>query len=254
MTRWIAALLAAAVFLMPLEARAEFDRKQFCRSDADEVIVLIDITTALDDRARQLLNDGVRTVIDGLDPGGMLRVATITDQVTTSNQLIAECVPYCPTSLIDILFSECTEGLLRKERRRLNGLIQDALRAHLRNTVDLPWSDIVRTVSASARVRDPDRHLELYIFSDLIENSPFISGKEFWGLKTSSLLARISENQLVPDLSNATVRAFGVGRAGTGDRKALPQALMTSLTTFWTAYFNAAGTTDVTLSEYLARR
>ncbi len=216
------------------------------------MLVLIDITSALDQRARDLLNDGVQTVLAQLQPGERLRIATITDQVTTSTKLVEQCVPWCPSGLIDILLGSCTEGLLRVENRRLQSEVEVALRANLTATSDLPYSEILRTISANAQLRNPHRHLELYVFSDLIENSEFIPGKEFWSTPARKLLARLSDTRLVPRLSDTTVHAFGMGRGGSGERKALPPARMAILTGFWTAYFEAAGTTDVTLSEFLA--
>lgn len=244
-------LVAVLCLLWPLPAAAQYDRQQFCRDDADEVMVLIDITSGLDERARGLLSGGVQQIIQQLDPGEQLRIATITDQVTTSEVLVTACVPWCPSSLLDLFASSCTEGLLRIENRRLRAEVRDALRARLETTAELPYSDILRTINAKAGARHAGRHLELFIFSDLIENSEYLPGKEFWSTPTSKLLAKVEDSLLVPDLANTSVHAFRVGRGGSEPRKALPQPRMKSLTAFWTAYFAAAGTTDLALSEYL---
>ena len=55
----------------------------------------------------------------------------------------------------------------------------------------------------------------------------------------------------MPDLHDATVKVFGVGRGGSLGRHPLKQALMNKLHDFWMAYFSAAGTPDAQISEAL---
>lgn len=245
-------LLVLFQFTGTTPSLADYDRRKFCRPDASEVLILIDITTALDARARQLLSDGVREIVEGLNPGESLRIATIADQVTHSEMLMSACVPYCPDDLGTILLGNCTEGLLRLETRHLHRQMSDTLRARLEATADLPYSDILRTLKATVAARTPGRHLKLYVFSDMIENSEYVSGRDFWSTSPAKLNAKLVADGLVPDFSNTSIYAFGIGRGGSGERKALPQPRMQALSQFWTAYFSQAGAIRADLSEALA--
>ena len=52
----------------------------------------------------------------------------------------------------------------------------------------------------------------------------------------------------MPELFNTSIFAFGIGRGGSGERKALPQPRMKALSQFWTAYFEQAGANSANLS------
>jgi hypothetical protein len=254
--KWLTATLCGLLTAGWLSAGVaqQHDRSLFCRADADEVLILLDITTALDQRARDLLEDGVRQIVDYLEPGESLKVVTIADEVTHSELLLDDCVPYCPQDLGTIVLGNCTEGLLRLENRRLQNDLAGALRGRLQHTKDLPYSEIVRTLRAATQSRDMERALELYVFSDLIENSELIPGKEFWTTPATALLAKVESYALLPNLSHSSVWAFGIGRRGSGDRAALSADRMLVLERFWTAYFAAAGAETTTLSEFLVIR
>lgn len=244
------AWLCLAACSAPVAAQ-NYDRSLFCRADADQVLILIDITTALDQRARDLLQDGVRQIVEHLEPGEALKVLTIADEVTHSELLFSQCVPYCPQDLASVVFGNCTEGLLRMENRQLNANLADVLRQRLQRTTDLPFSDIIRSLRAATQSRDRDRRLELYVFSDLIENSALIPASEFWATPAATLLRKVEGYDLLPDLGHGVVRVFGIGRRGAGDRAALSADRMLVLQGFWQAYFSAARAESATLSEFL---
>ena len=254
MKRLAAALAWLLVALGGTATAQHYARAQFCRPDADEVLILVDITTALDQRARELLQDGIRQIVEHLEPGESLKVVTIADQVTNSELLLTDCVPYCPQDLGSVVFGSCTEGLLRMENRRLHTDLANALRQRLERTDDLPYSEIIRTLRAATQFRDMARHLELYVFSDLIENSELIPGKEFWVTPVRKLMATVQAYGLLPDLGNGSVSALGIGRRGSGNRDALPADRMLVLEKFWNAYFKAANADSTTLSEFLVIR
>ena len=78
----------------------------------------------------------------------------------------------------------------------------------------------------------------------MIENSTYLTGKAFFSTATAALLSRLKTDNLLPNLSGATVRVFGFGRTGvTGVRAPLPQDKMKKITSFWTGYFEAAKAT-----------
>jgi len=93
---------------------------------------------------------------------------------------------------------------------------------------------------------------EAFLFSDLIENSPFMPGGEFLMLPNQDLLRRVGENQLLPELQGAKVHVFGVGRGGTAGRAALPIERLNKILEFWTRMFRDGGAQSVDINQNLA--
>lgn len=247
----LAAILTLFATLAPLPAQA-FDIAKFCKPDADQVVILVDVTTAFDDRAKELFQRGISGIVQSLTPGEGLRIVTIEDSFTTSKLLYSGCVPYCEHGLLDWLWSDCTDGLVRIETNRQQSDIGTALRGRLEQaTADLDFSDILRTLFYSTEHRAKGLHLELFVFSDLIENSEFMSGKVFWAQPTATSIDTIKSNGVLPDLSNAAVKVFGVGRGGSMGRHPLAQERIVKLHDFWRAYFKAAQASDAQISEEL---
>ena len=91
-------------------------------------------------------------------------------------------------------------------------------------------------------------HVELYVFSDMLENSGFISLRDLFHSKAAWLVEKAKENNLVPSIRGATVRIFGVGRRHTTGKPELSVAEMQRLTDFWRGYFEAAGAASVEIS------
>ena len=94
-------------------------------------------------------------------------------------------------------------GLHRRSRlnhkRLLIGEIRDKTRARLDNFTELEYSDIVTTLALVSREElAGQKDAEVFLFTDLIENSPFMPGGEFLMLPNEALLKRIADNQLVP--------------------------------------------------------
>ena len=92
------------------------------------------------------------------------------------------------------------------------------------------------------------RENRIYIFSDMIENSEYLSGKDFSRKPNEALIAMLEQDRLIPNLAGATVKVFGVGRGGSAARAPLPQDRLTKLHDFWTRFFTAAGA-SVTLTQ-----
>ncbi len=216
---------------------------KYCSDKADNVVVYVDRTTPYDAIDKKDLVDGVSRLFETLKGGERFSMRTIADNFAASTSLLDECLPVCHAGgLFGDLFSGCTEGVVINDTKHLRQAVVEQIKNLLDNFVELPNSSIVRTLglSAPAELR-PGRANRFYIFTDLIENSRYLPGKEFFTTKNSLLLKHIAKDGLVPDLQGATVRIFGVGRGGSpGDRHALDQALLEKLLDFWRHYFEAA--------------
>lgn len=223
-------------------ARAE--ARTYCAPDAANLVVYVDKTTPYDETDKRALIDGIGRLFEGLAGGERFSLRTIAESFSASTSLLDACLPWCPAAgLFDSLFGSCNEGLVASDRKALRTRLVGQLRDLLDNFVELPNSEIVRTIAITLPIElRPGRPNHVYMFTDLIENSTYLPGKDFFGKKTPVLLARVAADGLVPPLTGVDVHVFGVGRGGNpADRHPLDQALLEKLTGFWTGYFAAAG-------------
>ena len=220
-----------------------YDGAQFCKTDKPTLALFIDVTTSFDDKSKATLSEGIEKFSSILQGGERIVLMTIEDSFSESAKLFDGCVPICESSgWVDWLFGNCTSGLLRLKRKEMNAAIRTGLVSRLANSTDLPRSDIIRTISENARIIFSDKKVgTLFIFSDMIENSELITGKEFWSVPNDELLDRINRVELIPALTGVSVKSFGLGRGGDNDRTPLDQDMLQKVRQFWTRYFELAG-------------
>ncbi|HET7714012.1 MAG TPA: hypothetical protein VFK86_00130 [Bauldia sp.] len=241
----------ALLLLTAVGARAELLLDRYCDPGAASVVFMLDVTTPYDDIDRSVLRDSALKVFDRLEGGQKFTILTIEDSFSHSRRLIEACIPFCPDgSILDDLFSDCTEGVLLQERRALAARLRDVLGLMLESSSELPRSDIVRTIYYAMRgdVGVAPTHVDLYVFSDMLENSGFITLRDLFAGKPSALVDMARKNDLVPSMPGASVRIFGVGRRHSEGKPELSVAEMQKLTDFWREYFTAAGAASVEIS------
>ena len=239
-------LLFMAIFAATVPAVAAGATAKYCSASADNVVVYVDRTTNYDAKDKQDLLDGVSKIFASLNGGERFSVRTIADSFTASQSLIDECVPVCVSKgfLGDLFSSDCTEGVAINDKNHLRDRVVQQLETLLNSYSDLPYSEIVRTIALTAtseiKSGQPNR---LFLFTDLLENSQYLPGKDFLAKRNTELLKQIATDHLVPDLGGAEVRVFGVGRSGLPGRPPLSQHLLSKITDFWTQYFAASHST-----------
>jgi hypothetical protein len=243
----VVAMVAAVIFPVAMGRGASNATSDFCDETADNVVVYVDRTTPYDEADKTALIDGVSRLFESLEGGERFAIRTVAENFAASASLLDACVPFCPSKgFLDDLFSDCTEGVVINARQHLREEVVGQLRALLENFVELPNSEIVRTIARTSSVELRRNRLNrLYLFTDLIENSVYLPGKQFFSEDNEDLLRRVAADGLVPDLAGVEVRVFGVGRAGTPERRALEQELLQKLIGFWEGYFAAANTTVI---------
>jgi hypothetical protein len=238
----VAMLLICAVLATgPTKAS---ENEKYCLEHGDNIVVYIDRTTPYDEIDKQALIDGVSRVFESLAGGERFVMRTITDASVRSATLVRSCVPICRSNgfLEDLFSPTCTEGVMLNDRKHLRSEIVAQMQALLENFVEQPYSDIVGTIAGTAPSEmRPSGANRFYLFTDLIENSPNIPGKDFFSIKNSKLIAKVTEQRLLPSLTGADIRIFGVGRSGKPDRPPLDPQLLKKLMEFWEGYFRAAG-------------
>jgi hypothetical protein len=248
-------LMTSILLLMSsVEGRAQaIDWNSYCSPTAKRVLFLVDITTPYDNQDKQILVDGLQNIVGKLGDGDRIVIRTIADSYTHTEKLIDRCMPYCPSMAFwDELFSDCTGGLVLNHKRMLISEIRASVRGRLDQFVELDHSEIVATIAQAAKeVFSDQQNSEVYIFSDLIENSIYIPGKDFNVLPNELLLAKIGEDNLIPRLQNTSVRVFGVGRGGGEGRTPLPVPRLNKLLSFWNELFERGGAVKVAINQNL---
>ena len=247
----LCALLLAGGVALPLEAVAQpVSNSSYCSKDGTNLIFAIDITTAYDAKDKELLVRAVGDIFDSLRGGERLLIRTITDTFSTSDRMIERCIPQCVANgPLDSLW-RCNQGIIVSETRKAKQEIVEALRVRLASVKPRPRSDIARTLAAVSR--EDAQHggqTLLYVFSDMIENSDHVPGRDFLTLDNKRLIAHMKKFNLVASLPGADVRVFGVGRDGTEKRGPLPVGSLQKLLEFWRIYFTAGGAKSVEISQ-----
>ena len=235
------------------EAQPIEDRR-YCDETAANVVLFLDVTTPYDNADRATLISGIGRIFDSLGDGDRIAIRTIEDAFAKSSRLLDMCVPYCPSrGFFWDLFSSCTMGVVINERKKLRGAFKHALRSRLEAATELPKSEIIRTIATAAREEyRADRSNKIYIFSDMIENSDYLSGSDFRAGDAEKLMERLSGDGLVPRLTGASIHVFGFGRTGVTDVRApLDQELVKRISGFWVAFFSAAGA-SLSLQQHLS--
>jgi len=229
---------------------AGYEKQRFCSDTAPNVVAFLDITTPYDEADKASLIEGISRIFEGLEDGARLSIRTIEDKSTSSHRLIELCIPYCPDEgFLKGLLSTCTEGVVINERKHRRLQVSAALMETTRDRIELPYSAIIRTIAMVAAEEFAEgRENRFYLFSDMIENSDYISGKDFSRKPNDDLIGMLEEDRLIPNLSGATVKVFGVGRGGSAERAPLTQERLTQLHDFWTRFFAATGA-SVTLTQ-----
>jgi hypothetical protein len=225
------------------------DNRSYCKSDGRIALFLVDITTPYDQTDKDLIVKATDKILASLVGGEKVIIRTITDSHTRSEQLVERCIPFCAAEGLSRIFL-CNDGAIRTDRENVYEDIVGSLRQRLSKFEERRHSDILRTVLLAAKEDAINGHkLSLYIYSDLIENSEYLSGRKFFSTAVPRLIATLQKDKLIPSLKNADVHIAGVGRGGTKDRRPLTVAEQRKVSEFWEAYFKEAGANSIDIGQ-----
>lgn len=242
----LALLVAPLVWVSPVAAAVDTATAKYCSPKADNVVVYVDRTTNYDAKDKRDLLDGVSAIFGALKGGERFSIRTIADSFASSESLIDACMPVCASQGFfgDLFSSACTEGVAINDRNHLRDRVVAMVEKLLDSYSDLPYSAIVQTLALTANAEiKPDQSNRLFLFTDLLENSKYLPGRDFLNQPNAQLLSKIEGDRLVPDFHGAVIKVFGVGRSGLPGRPPLDQPLLTKVMDFWTQYFAAAHAT-----------
>lgn len=229
--------------------------KDYCATDGANLVFAIDTTTPYDAKDKDLLVRAVGEIFETMHGGDRVVIRTISESFSTSERLIDRCVPRCEAKNMWDDIWKCNQGLVVNDTKKIKQEVIRSLSVRLSNFKEQPRSDIIRTLSNLSReeAQRGGRRV-LYVFSDLIENSDYISGKTFFTTETRRLILYLKKYGLLSSLDGVEVHVFGVGRDGTSARAPLTVPALRKIMDFWNAYFQASKARSIEISPNIIDR
>ncbi len=234
--------------------------QDYCGYGERMVLILIDRTTAYDNRDRQIFASGFERIVESLQLGDKVLVQTIADDYAKSETVFQQCLPGCPDGGISgWLLGQCRSLQARADLTDFKRTLAGSIRKLLRNRQDYEHSDIVRTVARTTGAlrslpfgKDKKRKLGLVVlFSDLIENSALLPWPAIVSDNQKATFARLEDQDIVPAVDGADVVAFGFGRGHNRSRSPLQPWTERRLRRFWTKYLQSGGAKSVSIRNRL---
>lgn len=217
--------------------------EDYCTLSDRSTLFLIDRTTRFDAGDQTLLMESLGSVVDRLETGDRIIIATISDHYSKTRRLANACKPGCPAGggVVDEIVGSCSTMKAKQDQQQFMGSLAASLREVITTAEDAKGSDIIRTIghwtgSASARP-----YTRIVVYSDMLENSDMIAWSKFSTLPEDELMSVVTEHGAGAKTPGTDIRLIGYGRLHDKARSPLPAALDTKLRGFWTRYFFEGG-------------
>ena len=234
------AWLAMALLASAGSARAA----DYCGYGSGTAVLLVDRTTAFDDTDKTLFLQALDGMVARLGAGDRLVLYTMTGAYTESQKLFDRCKPGCPeTGFFADLLSTCRPVIARADTLGFTRELAATLAGLLQKPEETRFSDLFRTVAEAVRpyAAGSQKLLNLFLFSDLIENSTVVPERELKRLPPATIVQRLRTEGVLASLGGAPVRVFGFGRDDTPGRPPLPQGERQRIAEAWRLWLTASG-------------
>lgn len=253
---FLAVAVIALAALAPLNAAHADSKTDYCRFGTKASLFLIDRTTPYDDTDRRVVIDSVGAVIDSLGEGDRIVVATIGSHYSMSERVINACKPGCPrtNNPIQSMLGQCSQMRAMADERDFKSRLRLVIRPLLQATAESPNSDISGTIAQWTQRPPGDRTFtNVYVFSDMLENSQALPWRQFRTLPAADSMAIVRRFGFMPAVRNSEVRIVGFGRLHDPGRPPLPADLDAKFRAFWIDYFQAGGARNVSFEGSILR-
>ena len=238
----------AIFFACGVPAQADVT-KAYCSQGRADVLVLVDVTTQLDQASLRIIGGLVDRAVQVAGAGDRLQIRTIEDRYTSSRTVFNGCKPGCRETGLTVA---CTEAVARNDMTGFQATLITALQP-LRDSRDLAASEIIMTIASLAQPRRDGRTLRMFLFSDLIEHSEFVRAPADVGRLNGAdyvralpvAVTRLRQAGYAPNLSGAPVVVRGFGRFHDPARSRLPIGPTLDLRRAWVGFFQSLGATEV---------
>ena len=235
---------AALLILALLTAQAK--AADYCGYGHGTAILLVDRTTAFDTTDKTIFLQALDGLIANLGPGDRLVLDTMTGAYTESQKLFDRCKPACPDEgFLAEFLSTCRPVIARADALGFTRELATTLAALLQKPEETRFSDLFRTVQDAVRPYAAAKVSNLYIFSDLIENSTLLSERDFKRLAPATIVQRLRTDGVVAALAGSAVHVFGFGRDDSPGRPPLPQAERQRIAEAWRLWLQSSGAVSV---------
>ncbi len=226
-------------------ARAATD---YCAYGHATSVLLVDRTTAFDATDKSVFLQALDGMIAGLGAGDRLVLYTMTGAYTGSEKLFDRCKPACPDEgFLGELFASCRPVVARSDALGFTRELAQTLAALLQKPEETRFSDLFRTVTDAVRpyAGGSQKLQNVFLFSDLIENSTLIPERELKRLPPPVVLQKLRSEGVMATLGGAAVRVFGFGRDDSPGRPPLPQPERQRVAQAWRLWLGASGAGSV---------
>jgi hypothetical protein len=217
--------------------------EDYCTLSDRSTLFLIDRTTTFDTDDQRVLMESLGTVVDKLDTGDRIIIATISDHYSKTRRLANACKPGCPKAagMMDEIVGSCSTMKAKQDEQQYQATLAASLREVINTAEDASGSDIIRTIGHWTGSNTADPYTSIVIYSDMLENSEMIPWRKFADQSEDDLIKTVAEHGAAARTPGADIRIIGYGRLHDKDRSPLPAALDSKLRSFWVRYFSDGG-------------
>ncbi|OZB15560.1 MAG: hypothetical protein B7X53_11220 [Hyphomonas sp. 34-62-18] len=217
--------------------------EDYCTLSDRSTLFLIDRTTTFDAGDQTLLMESLGGVVDGLETGDRIIIATISDHYSKTRRLVNACKPGCPEpgGLADEIMGSCSTMKAKQDQQQFMASLAGSLREVINTAEDASGSDIIRTIGHWTGSPSADPYTDIVIYSDMLENSEMIAWSKFSSLPEDELMSILAEHGAQARTPGTDIRVIGYGRLHDKARSVLPAALDAKLRGFWGRYFLEGG-------------
>ncbi|MFN3610002.1 MAG: hypothetical protein ACK4Y9_13145 [Hyphomonas sp.] len=215
----------------------------YCALSDRSTLFLIDRTTTFDASDQTLLMESVGSVVDRLDTGDRIIIATISDHYSKTRRLANACKPGCPAAggVVDEIMGSCSTMKAKQDQQQFMASLAASLREVINTAEDARGSDIIRTIGHWTGSASAEPYTSIVVYSDMLENSDMIAWSKFSALPEDELMSVVAEHGAGAKTPGTDIRLIGYGRLHDEARSPLPAALDAKLRSFWTRYFFEGG-------------
>ena len=164
--------LTVFALLLSIPTVGQSTTVDYCSYGNHASLILVDRTTSYDDLDKNVFAAGLR-IVDGLGTGDRVIIHAIKADFVRGERAFDHCMPGCPKKGLRLAL-QCPS---RADRTTFVRDLAITARHLLDNPLEFPRSDIARSIArVTSSIRSPvdsasPNLVEVYLFSDLIENS-----------------------------------------------------------------------------------
>jgi len=243
------AVLGTLLSTLLVACGSEHGERDWCAMGGRGVLVIVDRTTPFTELEQRQIRQSLESIRTGLGQGDRIQISSIEDIFANSLTEDIGCYPKCAPG-----DGNCSGGVELVDQSDFNADLDDAIERVLAQQPEQTSSDVAATIAGASSSFAADRQItELYVFSDMIENSRHLPSERLFSLPVEETLTIVRESRALPSINGARVRVVGLGRGHQSGRDPITADQMQRLRDFWDAYFTEATGLPPTYESVITR-